>query len=132
MKRKSFIISVIVVVGVGVLVGLLFLSYSTEEPNVLQVGTFSIDEYQWEMQTFSTDQNVGEVKDENAAIIKAKEVWSSKYDADFAERIIKVAYDVNEECWHIYSKFSSKNRVGGGLHAIIQKNGDLCAVWRDD
>ena len=44
---------------------------------------------------------------------------------------IEVAYDSKEECWHVYST-QSPNVLGGVLHTIIQKNGEVLAVWSDD
>ena len=71
------------------------------------------------------------MNDENVAIKNAKSLWLKKYNIDIPEKKIKVAYDSREECWHVYGTLSPNN-LGGVLHAIMQKNGDLLAVWIDD
>ena len=127
MKKIYVIVIVIVLVFMGGLLSLLFLFHGPEEFNTLKVKTFSLTEYQWETQTCSTEQNVGEVSDQNIAIEKAKSLWLEKYSVDIPKRKIEVAYDSKEECWHVYSTQSS-NMLGGILHTIIHKNGDILAV----
>lgn len=131
MKKKHVILIVIVVVCIGGLLSLLFLLHGAEVFNTVKVKSFSLTQYQWEIQTFSTEQNVGEVTDQSIAIKDAKSLWLEKYSVDIPKRKIEVAYDSNEECWHVYSTQQS-NMVGGVLHAIIHKNGDVLAVWSDD
>lgn len=99
--------------------------------NTPKVETFCLTKYQWEIQTFSTEQNIGEVNDKNVAIKNAKSLWLKKYGVEISEKKIEVAYDTKEECWHVYGMLSS-NTLGGVLHALIRKNGDLLAVWIDD
>ena len=113
------------------MLSLLFLLHGPEEYNMVKVKTFCLTDYRWEIQTFSTDQNVGEVNDQNIAIKYAKSLWVEKYSVDIPKRKIEVAYDSKEECWHVYST-QSPNVVGGVLHAIIHKNGGVLAVWSED
>ena len=131
MTRKHVVLIVLVLVCIGGILSLLFLAHGSEESNTSKVETFCLTKYQWEIQTFSEDQNVGEVNDENVAIKNAKSLWLKKYNIDIPEKKIKVAYDSREECWHVYGTLSPNN-LGGVLHAIMQKNGDLLAVWIDD
>lgn len=131
MKRKNVFLIVIIVVFIGGLLSLLFLLNRPVEPDTSKGETFSITEYQWEIQTFSTEQNVGEVNEKNIAIKNSKLLWLEKYDVDIPEKNIKVACDTKEECWHVYGTLTP-NALGGVLHAIIRKNGDLLAVWIDD
>lgn len=101
------VLIVIVLVCIGGLLSLLFLLHGPEEFNTVKVKTFYLTEYQWEIQTFSTDQNVGEVTDQSIAIKNAKSLWLEKYSVDIPKRKIEIAYDSKEECWHVYSTQSS-------------------------
>ena len=130
MKRKHVILIIFILICIGGLLSVTFLFHRLEESNIPQIETFCLTEYQWEIQTFSTDQNVGEVNEKNVAIEKAKALWLEKYNVDIPEKKVKVAYDPKEECWHVYSTLSP-NALGGVLHAIIQKSGDL-VVWSED
>ena len=128
MKRIWVSLLIIVLICIVAIISVLFLKSRSEE---VKVESFSMTNYQWEIQTFSTDQNVGEVNDKNTAIEKSKSLWIEKYSADIPNRKIKVAYDEKEESWHVYS-VSPPNTLGGVLHTIIQKNGDVLAVWSED
>ena len=75
MTRKHVVLIVLVLVCIGGLLSLLFLAHGSEESNTSKVETFCLTKYQWEIQTFSEDQNVGEVNDENVAIKNAKSLW---------------------------------------------------------
>ena len=131
MKRKHVIWVVLVLVCIGGLLGMLFLLHRPVRSSTPKVEAFCLTEYQWEIQTFSTEQNVGEVNDKDVAIKNAKTLWLEKYGANIPEKKIEVAYDTKEECWHVYGTLSP-NTLGGVLHAVIRKNGDLLAVWIDD
>ena len=135
MKRKVIflcMISVFFVLG-----GLIILLFSIKKQPT--VGEFSLVKYQWEIENFSYNENVGEVNNSNIAIEKAKKLWFEKFSAldektynSINTGKIEISYDSEEECWHINSKKSSPNTLGGILHALIRKNGDVIAVWSDD
>lgn len=131
MKRKPVILVVLILVFIGGFLSLLFLLHRPEESNMPKVETFCLAEYQWEIQTFSTVQNIGEVTEEKTAIRKAKALWLEKYSVAIPDKKIEVAYDSKEECWHVYGTLSP-NALGGVFHAVIQKDGNLLAVWIDD
>ena len=82
MTRKHVVLIVLVLVCIGGLLSLLFLAHGSEESNTSKVETFCLTKYQWEIQTFSEDQNVGEVNDENVAIKNAKSLWLKKYNIE--------------------------------------------------
>ena len=47
------------------------------------------------------------------------------------ENGIEIAYDSQNECWHVKS-VSSPNVLGGVTHVIVHNNGDVLAVWGED
>ena len=47
----------------------------------IRVGEFSLVKYQWEIENFSYNENVGEVNNSNIAIEKAKKLWFEKFSA---------------------------------------------------
>lgn len=94
------------------------------------VGSFSVAEYCWEIEHFSTSKNVGVIENSNVATEKAKELWSEKFS--LSDNIAtEVAWDSENECWHINS-LPPMNTLGGIYHVIIRENGDVIALWLDD
>ncbi len=79
MKRIWVSLLIIVLICIVAIISVLFLKSRSED---VKVESFSMTNYQWEIQTFSTDQNVGEVNDKNTAIEKSKSLWIEKYSAD--------------------------------------------------
>lgn len=125
---------------------MLFSLYKSKDYKVIEVKRFDLIEFQWEIEHYPLDKNVGLVDDENIAIEKAKNLWlewSEKYGLDDGQtyqyinkkfikrRNFEVAYDSKEKCWHIYGTFQP-NTLGGVPHSIIRENGDVMAVWVDE
>ena len=108
---------------------------ASEESDTISIETFSITNYQCEIRVFSVDKNVGEIHDKDCAIKIAKSLWLEKYDRDIERYIpgseIKIAYDSQEDCWHIYNT-TPPNILGGIYHAILRKNGEVIAIWAED
>lgn len=134
--KKTIIVLGITGVILTVIGGLIIIFSNVK--NQPYVGEFSLAEYQWEIETFSLDKNVGQVDDKNVAIEKAKSLWLEKYGIDNGQqynfisgRKIEVSYDFKEECWHIYGTLQP-NTLGGVPHSIIRKSGEVLAVWIDD
>lgn len=135
-SKRIILIMVIVLVVIGVLLSMTFLLQKQKESKELEVGIFDLTKYKWEIDNYPIDKNVGQVDDKNVAVEKAKSLWLEKsyIDNDQMYRFvkeIKVAYDSEEECWHIYG-IVSQNTLGGVLHSIIRKNGEVIAVWIED
>ncbi len=135
MKRRGL---VLVIIGVTLIVigGSIIVLLNLKKQ--LDVGEFSLVKYQWEIENFSSDKNVGKVDNPSIAIEKAKELWIEKFSAINGQpynpingRKIEVSYDSEEECWHINGTLPP-NTLGGVPHAIIRKNGEVVAVWHDD
>ena len=131
MKKNIIILISSIIVFILCMLILIFLWHSAKKNNTQIVGEFSLTDYQWEIQTFSTEQNVGYVKDKTYAINSAKQLWLEKYNIDISNKKIRVSFDSIESCWHVYT-IQSPNVVGGVFHAIIHENGDVLAVWPED
>lgn len=63
MKKNIIILISSIIVFILCMLILIFLWHSAKKNNTQIVGEFSLTDYQWEIQTFSTEQNVGYVKD---------------------------------------------------------------------
>lgn len=96
------------------------------------VNEFNLAEYQWEIEHFSVERNIGQVNDANTAIEKAKDLWielfrSKSYDPINGRKIL-VFYDSSNQCWLIKGTLAS-NIDGAVPHTLITNAGKVLAVW---
>ena len=83
MKGKRIILMMLVVsVAIGGLSCAVLLLQKSKGTKAHAVGNFDLSKYQWEIKTFPSDKNVGQVEDKNTATEKAKSLWLEKYGAD--------------------------------------------------
>ena len=104
------------------------------------VGEFCLDDYKDEIQIFSTDINVGPVKDAKTAGEKARQLWIEKYGkVDMSEYFgypedpshgspLQVYYDKTQDCWLIHGTTKAMILMSRP-YAIIQSDGTVVAVW---
>ena len=128
---------IIVLVAMGlvlaIIAGAIIVLFSSKKQ--LDAGEFSLANYQWEIETFPSDKNVGRVDDANVAVEKAKELWLDKFSMVNGQpynpvngRKIKVSYDSENDCWLINGTLPS-NTKGSVPCALIQKDGKVLAIW---
>lgn len=134
--RKKRIVFIVIGIVIVVLGGVFFMLCNSNQPH--DIKEFSLLNYQWEIETFPSDKNVGPVDNANTAIEKAKELWIEEFSmigekpyAPVNRGKFEVSYDSEKECWHVNGALSM-NTLGGVPHAIIRKNGEVIAVWQDD
>lgn len=132
MKNKIIILVAISLVLV-VIGGAIFMLFSSKKQP--DVGEFDLTKYQWEIENFPSDKNVGQVNDSNTAIEKAKELWIERFNTVGGKpynpingRKIEVSYDFEKECWHINGTLPS-NVDGAVPQGLIQKDGKVLAIW---
>jgi hypothetical protein len=126
MKRKTILLIGLIALSVLGFSGVL-LFRSEDLPSV---GTFELEDFQWHIENFPSDKNVGAVDDAETAIKIAKELWIEEY-SKIRDAPIKVFFDKKNDCWYVCGTLP-KNMLGGVPHALIQKDGTVIAVWHDD
>lgn len=76
MKGKRIILMMLVVlVAIGGLSCAVLWLQKSKGAKAHAVGNFDLSKYQWEIKTFPSDKNVGQVEDKNTATEKAKSLW---------------------------------------------------------
>ena len=106
---------------------------SSENPNA--IGEFRLSDYEWEMETYPSDKNVGPTNDAETAIQKAKELYFEKFGVMNGQPFnplknveITVAYDKYNQCWLVSGTLPVE--IDGAVPmALIQKDGKVLAVW---
>lgn len=131
--KNRIIVLVAIGLALAVIGGAIVMLFNSKKQSA--VGEFTLTKYQWEIENFPSDKNVGQVNDSNTAIEKAKELWIEKFSTAGGKpynpingKKIEVSYDSEKECWHINGTLSS-NVDGAVPQALIQKDGEVLAVW---
>lgn len=132
MKNK-IIFSIVIVFTLTVIGGVMIIIFhSDKHPSIRE---FDVAKYQWEIENFSFQKNVGQVNDVNTVIEKAKELWIEKYGTVNGQpydpikgRGIEALFDKNNDCWLVKIALLPDTK-GSTPHAIIQKDGMVLAVW---
>lgn len=126
-KRKSVVLFVLIIVMLigGVYVGIF-------QNKNLNVKEFEINDYQYYIDNFPSEENVGKIVDAKDAIKKAERIWIKLYGESIKdEKPYQVFYDENDGIWLVCGTLRS-NRKGGVANILIQsKTGKVLAVWHD-
>ena len=141
MKKTYYILILcicflVLIISVGVVT-----IYNREmDSSALEIGSFNLSDYLWEVETFRTRKNVGEINNVETAIACADELWNEKwgivqgkpYDYNPANQI-EVLFDSESNCWLIKvtipEHYTVKGWSGALPRAILSSDGKLVVVW---
>ncbi len=130
MKRKFKVYCILTVLAIilAVLCGSILLQRST-------VGNFSLNDYTFYMEEFSSDSQVSPIHTPDDARRTAKEIWKDRYDESvppFIFKTLAVSFDENSRVWLVNEEMHSFfTFVGGTAHILIHEDGKVIAVWHD-
>ena len=130
--KKIFVLVVIIFILTVIGGAIIILFHSNKHHSIKE---FDVLEYQWEIENFSFEKNVGQIDDADTAIEKAKDLWSENYSTvnnqpydPIKKRKIEVFFDQHNDCWLVKTTLPS-NTKGAVPHTIIEKDGTVLAVW---
>jgi len=102
------------------------------EPHIKE---FNLSDYQWELDNYHLDLNVGNVRSAVEAKEKATSLWLMQFSSFFSwpddtkyARELEVYYDQTNACWKVNCKLHS-DMLGFVPTAIFTKEGDVLAVY---
>ena len=97
-----------------------------------EIKTFEVSEYQYYIDNFSSEENVGSIIDAKDAIKKSEIIWIKLYGENIKkEKPFKVFYDAKSEIWLVQGTLRS-NMMGGVANILIDNDtGKVLAVWHD-
>jgi len=140
MKKKAYAIVLALVVvwtGAVLILSVPYAAKSADKYKVVCAGAFKLAEYQWAVDAFPYDANVGQIESAETAAERALSVWAKaffgiynkpyEYDKD---RAIEVLYDIENDCWFVHGTLP-RWFVGGVPNSIIRSDGNVLAVWHD-
>ena len=126
-KRKRIVLLVLII---AILTGgVCMIIIQNKTPNV---EAFEFNDYQYYIDNFPSEENVGNIIDAKDAIKKAEKIWIKLYGESIKkEKPYQVFYDENNGIWLVQGTLRS-NMKGGVANILIQnKTGKILAVWHD-
>lgn len=126
-KRKRIVLLVLIV---AILIGgVCMIIIQNKTPNVKG---FEFNDYQYYVDSFPSEENVGNIVDAKDAIKKAEKIWIKLYGESIKkEKPYQVFYDEDNGIWLIQGTLRS-NMKGGVANILIQnKTGKVLAVWHE-
>ena len=126
-QRKSVVLLVLIIVIL--MGGFCMVIIQNKTPNVK---VFVLNDYQFYIENFSSEENVGNIIDAKDAIKKAEKIWIKLYGESIKkEKPYQVFYDERNCVWLVQGTLRS-NIKGGVANILIQnETGKVLAVWHD-
>lgn len=127
-KRKGFLIFVLVLF-IACIGGVFMAIIKNESPDIK---TFEVSEYQYYIDNFSSEENLGFISDTKDLLKKVEVIWVKKYGERIKkEKPYQVFYDEQNGIWLVQGTLPS--HMMGGVANILVENGTgkVLAVWHD-
>ena len=124
-KKGSFILVIVFIlfISMSVIVVIMLNDY-------LNIKSFNVDEYQYYIDNFSSEDNLGPISEISDLLRKVEAIWINKYGEDIkAEKPYQVFYDEKTNVWLVQGTLRS-NMVGGVANILVENDtGKVLAIW---
>ena len=93
---------------------------------------FDVHEYQYYINNFSVEDNVGLITDAKDLLRKAESIWVEKYGERVkGQKPYQVLYDEKNDIWLVRGTLHA-DRMGGVANILVDNStGKVLAVWHD-
>lgn len=124
MKKIIFlVISVVVVVALAIIV------VSAQRTNDVRI--FSINDYSYYVDKFSSNLYVEEIRTPQEARSVAESIWTEVYGNSIKfKKPYTVSYDGEHDVWLVEGNLIFGD-LGGVPYILVNGNGEVLAVWHD-
>lgn len=125
MIKKYFLLVSILIILIG---GMIMVNIQRKSLNIKK---FDISDYQYYIENFSLEENVGSIVDSKDAQQKAEKIWIKLYgESTKKEKPYQVFYDENSKVWLVHGSIKPTMK-GGAAHILIENTGKVLAVWHE-
>ena len=126
--RKCIFIAFVLIVFIA---GIIMI-FTINKYKSFEIKAFDVNDYQYYIDNFSSEDNVGSISDAADAAKKAEKIWVETYGKQVKkEKPYQVFYDENNDIWLIQGTLRA-NSVGGVANFLAEgKTGKVLAVWHD-
>lgn len=126
-KRKNlFVFVVVFIVFIG---GVVIVALQNKSPDIK---TFEVSEYQYYIDMFPSEENLGSISNTKDLLKKVEEVWIKEYGERIKEeKPYQVFYDEKNGIWLVQGTLSS-DMVGGVANILLENDtGKVLAIWHE-
>ena len=97
-----------------------------------EIKSFEVSEYQYYIDNFSSEDNLGFISDSKELLKKVEVIWIKKYGERIKnEKPYQVFYDEENGIWLVQGTLRS-NMMGGVANILVDNDtGKVLAVWHD-
>ncbi len=97
-----------------------------------EVRAFEVSEYQYYIDNFPSEDNLGVISDSKDLLKKAEGIWIKKYGERIKnQKPYQVFYDEAKGIWLVQGTLRS-DRMGGVANILVDNDtGKVLAVWHD-
>ena len=109
--------------------GILVVIIKNESP---EIKTFEVSEYQYYIDNFSSEDNLGFISDSKELLKKVEVIWIKQYGERIKnQKPYQVFYDEANGIWLVHGTLRS-NMMGGVANILVDNDtGKVLAVWHD-
>lgn len=127
-KRKVLFIFLLVLF-IAFIGGILVVIIKNKSP---EIKTFEVSEYQYYIDNFSSEDNLGFVSDSKELLKKVEVIWIKQYGERIKDqKPYQVFYDEANGIWLVHGTLRS-NMMGGVANILVDNDtGKVLAVWHD-
>lgn len=127
-KRKGLFIFLLVLF-IAFIGGILVVIIKNKSP---EIKTFEVSEYQYYIDNFSSEDNLGFISDSKELLKKVEVIWIKQYGERIKnQKPYLVFYDEANGIWLVHGTLRS-NMLGGVANILVDNDtGKVLAVWHD-
>ena len=127
-KRKVLFIFLLVLF-MTFIGGILVVIIKNKSP---EIKTFDVSEYQYYIDNFPSEENLGFISDSKDLLKKVEVIWIKQYGERIKnQKPYQVFYDEANGIWLVQGTLRS-NMMGGVAHILVNNDtGKVLAVWHD-
>ena len=127
-KRKVLFIFLLVFF-IAFIGGILVVIIKNKSP---EIKSFEVSEYQYYIDNFSSEDNLGFISDSKELLKKVEVIWIKQYGERIKnQKPYQVFYDEANGIWLVHGTLRS-NMMGGVANILVDNDtGKVLAIWHD-
>ena len=129
MVKRKVLFVFLLVIFIAFIGGILVVIIKNKSP---EIKTFEVSEYQYYIDNFSSEDNLGFISDSKELLKKVEVIWIKQYGESIKnQKPYQVFYDEANGIWLVHGTLRS-NMLGGVANILVDNDtGKVLAVWHD-